>query len=107
MQPAETSSPALARESGAGGSCRRPFWKGGMREGLDSGRQRWAKRRALSVTGNTPQINVERNTVRETFTVADARAAMGIDWMPMKSLSQAIPPAYGEWIGRQALAVLS
>lgn len=50
--------------------------------------------------------NVVRNTLRETFTVDEARAAMGIDWMPMKSLSQAIPPAYGAWIGRQALEVL-
>jgi DNA (cytosine-5)-methyltransferase 1 len=62
------------------------------------------RRRAISVTGNTPQTNTVRNTVRETFSIADARAAMGIDWMPMKYLSQAIPPAYSEWIGREALA---
>ncbi len=30
--------------------------------------------------------------------------AMGIDWMPLKALSQAIPPAYSEWIGLRALA---
>lgn len=63
------------------------------------------KRRAMSITGtgNTPQTNVERNVTRETFSVDDARAAMGIDWMPMKYLSQAIPPAYGQWIGEQAI----
>lgn len=34
------------------------------------------------------------------------REAMGIDWMTGKELSQAIPPAYTEWIGRQAMAVI-
>lgn len=31
----------------------------------------------------------------------DARAAMGIDWLPWLPLSQAIPPAYTEHLGRQ------
>lgn len=39
-------------------------------------------------------------------TVAEARAAIGIDWMSRYEISQAIPPAYTEWIGRQLLAVL-
>jgi len=33
--------------------------------------------------------------------------AMGIDWMPLRSLSEAIPPAYTEFIGRQLLAVIA
>lgn len=32
--------------------------------------------------------------------------AMGIDWMGLKELSQAIPPAYTKWIGLQLLNVL-
>jgi DNA (cytosine-5)-methyltransferase 1 len=32
---------------------------------------------------------------------------MGIDWMGMKGLSQAIPPAYSEFIGRQIIEHLA
>lgn len=38
--------------------------------------------------------------------VALARVALGIDWMDWGGLSQAIPPAYSEFIGRQVLATL-
>lgn len=65
------------------------------------------RRRTISVTGQVPQAQVVTNAVRETFSTDDARHAMGIDWMAMKDLSQAIPPAYAEWIGRQALDVLA
>lgn len=34
------------------------------------------------------------------------RQAMGIGWMELDELSEAIPPAYTEWIGRQLLAVI-
>ena len=33
----------------------------------------------------------------------DPFKAMGIDWMNWKELTQAIPPAYSEWIGRQLM----
>ena len=38
--------------------------------------------------------------------IEDYRRSMGIDWMNRDELSQAIPPAYTEWIGRQLLATL-
>lgn len=40
------------------------------------------------------------------FSLGDAKAAMGIDWMNFKGLSQAIPPAYTEFIGRQLIEAL-
>lgn len=33
------------------------------------------------------------------MTLARWQRAMDIDWLPRKALSQAIPPAYAEWIG--------
>ena len=35
-----------------------------------------------------------------------ARQAMGIDWMPAAALSQAIPPAYTEYVGKQLMDAL-
>lgn len=38
---------------------------------------------------------------------AEALAAMGVDWpMTRKELSESVPPAYGEFVGRQALTFL-
>lgn len=39
--------------------------------------------------------------------VADWRRAMGIDWMGVDELAEAIPPAYTEWIGRHLLVAIA
>ena len=70
--------------------------KGGMHMGR-------RKIRAISITGNTAQPNTVHNAIRDVFSVKEAQQAMGIDWMPMATLSQAVPPAYAEFIGRRAL----
>jgi DNA (cytosine-5)-methyltransferase 1 len=36
----------------------------------------------------------------QTATKNEGQAAMGIDWMTLNELSQAVPPAYSEWIAR-------
>ena len=50
----------------------------------------------------TPSWNLERNGM-VCHTADERRAAMGIDWMDGATLSQAIPPAYTEFIGRELL----
>jgi DNA (cytosine-5)-methyltransferase 1 len=58
----------------------------------------------LSVVGNgtpTPIVESWMKKLGRTPKKADYDAAMGIDWMTRKELSQAIPPAYTEFIGSQ------
>ena len=40
------------------------------------------------------------------FGTQDRRDAMGIQWMTGKELSEAIPPAYSEWIGNELKKIL-
>jgi DNA (cytosine-5)-methyltransferase 1 len=56
----------------------------------------------------TPASN--RANLRKTVEVGVRRIpldvqqrAMGVDWMTLPELSEAVPPAYTEWIGRQLL----
>ena len=41
-----------------------------------------------------------------TGKASERREAMGIDWMDRYEISQAIPPAYTEHIGKQLIALL-
>ena len=39
--------------------------------------------------------------------IKEAQDAIGISWMNREEIAQAIPPAYSEYLGKQALAVLA
>lgn len=71
--------------------------------GVYGGHAHDRRRKTITITGSTPQQNVDRNRSRLTFPVHEARRAMGIDWMTMAELSQAIPPAYSHFIGMAAI----
>lgn len=59
---------------------------------------------AITVTGNAGGTR-RRGELRQ-YTADQRRAAMDIDWMTNAELSQSIPPAYSEFIGRAAMKIL-
>lgn len=61
---------------------------------------------AISVVGHGTPSWV-RKTLGRNPTIAEYRACMDIDWMNRDELSQAIPPAYTEYIGTQLLPLLN
>lgn len=73
--------------------------------GVYGGHIRNRKRRTIGVYGEGCRDS-RRKSDRgvDEFTVEHGREAMGIDWMTLAELCQAIPPAYSEYLARQALA---
>jgi DNA (cytosine-5)-methyltransferase 1 len=57
--------------------------------------------------GRRPKPGDFINPVGHFSGVGYAQQAMGIDWMGQKELSQAIPPAYSEFLTRQVIEQLS
>lgn len=56
--------------------------------------------------GYAPKENEYHCVVGNCGGAASARKAMGIDWMTRDELSQAIPPAYTEYIGKYLMKVI-
>jgi len=61
----------------------------------------------LDVTGGgpskKPRTSPGGGMSRKPRNMAEASAAMGVDWMTRAELNEAIPPAYTKWIGEQLL----
>ena len=58
--------------------------------------------KTIGVYGNGTN-SYHLNKFGRCITIAEMREAMGIDWMTRAELSQAIPPAYTEFIGRHLI----
>lgn len=56
--------------------------------------------------GRKPQDNEFMHVVGNFIGAKEARVAMGINWMARSELSEAIPPAYTEFIGQQLINAL-
>lgn len=66
----------------------------------------------IDVTGTGASRTGERTdggggNSRKPRNLAHAREVMGIDWMTRPELSEAVPPAYTEWIGGQLMQHLA
>lgn len=66
------------------------------------------RKRTIGVYGGGHGVSLHRHAKGQPcFTAEQERAAMGMPWATVDGLSQAIPPAFAECIGRAALARLS
>ena len=50
--------------------------------------------------------SMKRGHLPNIWTKARLQEAMGIDWMSIKELTQAIPPAYSEYLGKHLIKVI-
>jgi len=73
--------------------------------------EHWRQPKPLDVTGmggprvNTVRVDGKGGDSRKPRNLKEAQDAMGMDWTDRKHLSQAIPPAYAEYLARQTLRV--
>lgn len=81
---------------------------GGTVIGVYGGHGRNRKRATIGVYGGGHGVSLHRREKGErSFTADHQREAMGMPWASVDGLSQAIPPAYSEFIGRAAMRHLA
>lgn len=61
---------------------------------------------AVCVVGHGTPSWVRKRNGGKNFSPDEKRSAMGIDWMNRNELSQAIPPVYSEFLGKQIMRTL-
>lgn len=65
------------------------------------------RKRTIGIYGEGCRDSVRKHDKGvDDFTVEHGREAMGIDWMTLAELCQAIPPAYTEYLGRELMRVV-
>ena len=75
--------------------------------GVYGGHARNRGRETLGIYGHAVRTwQKRRDRGKSDYTKEDAFKAMGIDWMNLNELCQAIPPAYSEFLGRQIIKLL-
>lgn len=74
--------------------------------GVYGGHVRNRRRRTIGIYGegcHDSRRKIDKGV--PDFSIEDGRKAMDVDWMTIAELSQAIPPAYAEFIGRTILEI--
>jgi DNA (cytosine-5)-methyltransferase 1 len=75
-----------------------PVWG----DGRPSRQETRKARRPIAVYGDHPQQPGDKTyRCNRARTLKEGQEAMGIDWMEWKELTQAVPPAYSEYIAKQ------
>lgn len=90
---------------GHGRDRRRTIGVYGDSAGISDARKEKMRKRVVNCYGHTGGYSVRDGA--QQFTTQQRREAMGIEWMNGTELSQAIPPAYSEFLGRQILKAMN
>lgn len=89
---------------GHGRDHRRTIGVYGDSAGISDVRKERMRTRTIAAYGHAGELSVRDGT--QQFSTQQRREAMGVDWMTGQELSQAVPPAYSEFLGRQVIQAM-